>query len=442
MQQKKSINFGFRGWMLILYQAIAFLTFVAFTNYPLNLLADMYGGPELISTLYTTATIGGIVIQLIMANYIGKLKSIKKMSILLGVISLVLAAGVMLIPPFMPVLWQIVYFLEVLFVVLWCTFSIGILVGQWFPRRKGTIMGIATLSFPIANALLGVFAANVFKTGAPDVVGAFLPFMILAIVGLLIGLVFIKDYPEQVGAYRDNDKSITPEIGKAMMEQEIINKKTSVWTVSKTLRSPEYWFIALPIGLLLMTSVGIMTQTVTIIGTFADQLAPIGGFQGVMIFIAILTCFCSWLIGVLDTKFGTRKVIVVAVIAMILSGFIGSVYNVGCLLVALACLCVFLGAASNFPVSASAQYWRREDFPNVFTILNPIVNIIQAIGPMIVAMLLFSKGYTFAFTAIGILGVISLILILLFKPIALKARDDKYREAAGKALDDELASRK
>ena len=40
---------------------------------------------------------------------------------------------------------------------------------------------------------------------------AFLPFFIVSIVGWLIGVIFVKDYPEQVGAFRDNDKSMTPE---------------------------------------------------------------------------------------------------------------------------------------------------------------------------------------------------------------------------------------
>ena len=49
MNQKKTVNFGFRGWMLIIYQAIAFVTYQVFTNYPLNILADMYGGAQVLS---------------------------------------------------------------------------------------------------------------------------------------------------------------------------------------------------------------------------------------------------------------------------------------------------------------------------------------------------------------------------------------------------------
>lgn len=76
MQRKKSINLGFRGWMLVLYQAIAFVSYQAFTNYPLNILSDLYGGAQRVSTIYTVCGIVGILIQLLIASYIGKMNKI------------------------------------------------------------------------------------------------------------------------------------------------------------------------------------------------------------------------------------------------------------------------------------------------------------------------------------------------------------------------------
>ena len=48
MQQKTKlgINFGFRGWMLMIFEITAFLVFQAFGNFPMNMLADFYGGFE------------------------------------------------------------------------------------------------------------------------------------------------------------------------------------------------------------------------------------------------------------------------------------------------------------------------------------------------------------------------------------------------------------
>lgn len=437
MQQKKSINLGFRGWMLVIYQALAFFAFTVFTNFPMNILADMYGGAQKISTIYTVATLLGIVAQLILTRFIGRMKSVKALGVSLGVVSMLLALGIMLIPPSQLVLWQVCYFLETLFVIVYATFSLGILVGQWFPRRKGTVMGIATFAFPITNGLIGLFASSVFSKGYPDVFGAFLPFFIISVVGLLIGILFIKDYPEQCGAYRDNDKTFTPEAARAIMEEEIANKKTSVWTLGHTLKSRDFWFVTIPMGALLMCSVGMMTQTNAILSAYSEL-----SFGTVMAISCVVACFGSWLLGVLDTKLGTRTAIVITVAIMIIGGILGAIHGAGWLLAAFFCLSIFEGAASNFTVSAAAQYWRREDFPNVFACVNPIANVLQAIGPMMIAGILFTKGYQAVFGVSAGIGVICLILILLFSPKHVRETDNKYRSAAGKPLDDALAGRK
>jgi MFS family permease len=446
--QKKAIGFGFRGWMLIIYQFIAFLTFVAFTNWPMNALADMYGGQQTVSTIYTIAQVLGIATQLVLSRNIGKVRNIKVLSMILGGISMVFALGIMLIQPGMLTLWQVAYFLESFIVTIWCTFTIGILVGQWFPRRKGTVMGIVTFAFPIGNALISAFAGSVFSKmatlGRPDVAGGFLPYFILGCVGLLIGGVFVKDYPEQCGAYRDNDRSFTPEMAKAMMEAEIENKRTTVWTLGNTFKSGSFWCLTIPMGLLLMASIGMMTQTVSIIGYYG--YAPDSKeFGMIMLGICVVACLGSWVLGLVDTKYGTRKALIISTALMVVSGIFGVLGSFPALLVALACLAVFMGAASNFTVSGAVQYWRMEDFPSVFARINPVASLLSAFGPMVVAMLLFSKGFpdpSAAFIFTGICGVVSVILVLLFKPANVKALDDKYRAAAGKPLDEALASRK
>ena len=442
MSQKKSINLGFRGWMLVLYQAIAFFAQTIFKNWPLNILADMYGGAQIISTLCTVAMMIGIVAQLLLSRWIGRIRSVKMFGIVLGVLSMLFALCVMLIPPSSLGLWRVAYFLTCLIITIWATFPLGILVGQWFPRRKGTVMGIATFAFPITNALMSIFAKLVFKSGAPDVFGAFLPFYIVCVIGIIIGAIFVKDYPEQCGCYRDNDKSLTPEVAQAMLAKEIENKKTTVWTVGHTLASGEFWFLTIPMGFLLLSSVGMMTQTAPILGSYGIASGT-SQFSMAMLGICVAACFGSWLLGVLDTKFGTKLAIVIAVIVMIVGGVAGAIRgSLPCLVIALFCLAVFMGASSNFTVSAAAQYWRREDFSSVYSCVNPIANILQALGPMVIAMLVGTQGANTAFAVVGVFGVISLILILLFRPERVKALDDRYRQAAGKPLDDVLVGRK
>ena len=449
---KRGIGYGFRGWLLILFQAIAFLTYVVCCNYPLNILNGLFDGiaggegqgMQLLSTIYTIAAVVAIILQLLLANKIGKAKSIKAICLVLGAVSLVLLFLMMVLSPFTAALpWLIIYGIVNITSVIYGTFAVGILIGQWFPTRKGTVMGIATFAFPIANGLIGPFAAAVFAKGAPDVFGAFLPFFIVCVVGWLIGLIFVTDYPEQCGAYRDNDKNMTPEVAKAMMEQEIENKKTTVWKLGHTLGCRDFWLITLPLGFLLMFSVGTMTLTQPIcaaVGIVDD------GYTTTMAMIMIFGLVGSYVLGILDTRLGTRKSVIIALCVMVVAGilgFVSSPANPGLLRAGLICLAIFMGASSNYTVSAAAQYWRREDFSSVFACVNPIANILASSGPMVIARLIATKmGYNAIFLVTGIIGVICIVLAALFSPAHIKETDDKYRAAAGKPLDDALVGRK
>ena len=145
MEQKKARGFGFRGWMLIIYQAIAYITFQCFTQYPLNILADFYGGSQKVANIYAICAVVGILVQIVLAGIVAKMKRIKLFGAILGAVTLVLAFLVMTLPAGTG--WDISYALINVLSVLYATFALGILVGQWFPTRKGIVMGIATLAF-------------------------------------------------------------------------------------------------------------------------------------------------------------------------------------------------------------------------------------------------------------------------------------------------------
>ena len=133
-------------------------------------------------------------------------------------------------------------------------------------------MGIATIAFPFTNGVIGFFAEGVFgRIGAAaaqnggeapvdaileSILKGFMPFIIAAVVGYLLFVFLIKDYPEQCGAYRDNDKNFTPEMAQAMMIQEIEDRKTTVWTTGHALKNRDFWCASVTCGLLLCGAVG------------------------------------------------------------------------------------------------------------------------------------------------------------------------------------------
>ena len=443
---RKNIGFGARGWLLILVLFLGFMMFQVFTNFPLNILADFYGGSAKVAMLLTIGTGIGIILQIIISNIIGKIKSIKKLTAVIGLIAILAAFGVAGIPCTHQTLWSVIYLIENVVVTMYALFFLSIIAGQWFPTRKGTVMGIATIAYPVCNGVIGFFAGVVMTPlatgGMPAVLKGFLPFLVLTTIGYVLFLIFVTDYPEQCGAYRDNDKNITPEVAKHMLEEEIKNKQTTVWTTGHIFKNRDFWFAAASCGLLLMGAVGTMTQSNAIISSFPEL-----NYTIMMMMVAIFGAIGSWLLGVLDTRYGTKKSMIIAMILMILSGVCGTmatVTGVGALVViALIFVAMFMGASSNFTVSVAAQYWRREDFSGVFACVNPISNIFNAIAPTAVAILIASvMGVRAVFIFLLIAGIIGLALMLAFSGCHVKLVDDEYRKEAGKPLDDALVGRK
>ena len=164
MKTLKSMNFGVFGWILLIYQFIAYVAQTSFAGWPLNFMADMYGGAALVSGLYTAGVIVVLIIQLVMSKFVAKIKSVRKLGCVAGVATVVFSLLMMVVPPSMLGLWLVSYFLIIVCGLTWSLNLVNLLVGQWFPTKKGTFMGIATLAFPIMNGMQGVFAGMLLKT--------------------------------------------------------------------------------------------------------------------------------------------------------------------------------------------------------------------------------------------------------------------------------------
>jgi len=451
-QQTKVRGFGGRGWILIIVLFLGFFMFQTFTNYPLNILAeDFLGGATRVAMLMTIGTFCGIAFQLIISQFIGKIKSIKRVAMIFGIIALICAWLVAALPLASLGVWYVVYFIENFTVTCYALFFMSIIAGQWFPTRKGTIMGISTIAYPLCNGAIGFFATSVYKPFeqgifVPAIFRSFLPFLIAVTVGVILFLAFVTDYPEQCGAYRDNDRSFTPERAKQMMEEEIENKRTTVWNIGHILRNRDFWCAAVGCGMILLAAIGAMTQSSAIIGYFPNL-----NYTIIMMVIAVFGAIGSFLLGFLDTHIGTKNAMLITVILMVVSGLLGWIAcrsGVGALVVvALILLAMFMGASSNFTVSVSVQYWRREDFQGVFACVNPVANVFNALAPTLTAAILYSTGggginVPGVFVMIAIAGVVGVICMIIFSGKHAKKVDDKYREAAGKPLDDALVGRK
>ena len=439
MEQKKSIGFGSRGTLLVIYQFLAFAMYCVINNIGQNLYPALNAGKgwngTLISAIYTVASIVAILLQFVLGKYVANSGHLKGISITLLSLAALFTIGMATLQS-SEFVWLLMWGLAVFTSVVGATFVVSTMVGQWFPRRKGTVMGIATLAFPIINGIALTIFGNMLGSTKGNQFLCWLPWLIMDVVGILICVFFLKEYPEQCGAYPDNDKNMTPEEAHAMLAAQKKKKKKSVWNIKNTFRTPGFWLITIPQGILLLGSVGAMTQVMSILGVYdgfvVGGVAPTAKGTITLLIFAAIGCFGSWLLGVIDTKFGTRVAIIISSILMVISGILCAFQILPLFFVGFGCLQIFMGASSNFTVSAGAQYWRREDFPSAFSFINPLANLICAFGPFLIAGLRAATGgFTVVWIVIGVLGLVSLICTLIFRPKMIIERDKQYRREAG-----------
>ncbi len=212
-------------------------------------------------------------------------------------------------------------------------------------------MGIATFGFPLSYGLgMAIIGIRVNKSTFVS----FLPFLILGVIAIILVAAFLSDYPEDVGAFRDNDRSMTPEAARELMRQEKESRKNTVWTFRHLLSTRDFWFLVLPCGFLLFSTIGVMIQITSLLQSVDTAFyASYGALTLSMISVA--ACLGSWLIGVIDTRYGTKTAIIISGFAMLISGISGAIGTLASTLIAGAFLSIFMGAASNVTVSVSAD---------------------------------------------------------------------------------------
>lgn len=431
MNNKKSIGFGSRGWILMVYVFIGYFVTCAITN-SVNLLAPMFAGTRgwnatLITSTYTIGTVIACVLQLFLNKILLK-KSAKWGSIIFGIAYVIVCA--IMCAAQAPWQFVVLYSLGKIFCDFWIFTENGVLVGNWFPRRKGTVMGVVTFGFPLASGIGMTIMLQLFPYGW---FMAFLPFLVLGVIGVILAIAFLSTSPFEKGAYPDNDKSMTQETVAKMQQMEKMAIETSPWKVKELLKSKEFWCTVLPNSFLLFASVGMMTQVTTIM-VAADAAFAAKYLSIVMTCVSIAACLGSWIIGLIDTKVGTKRAMFVSCILMIIAGVLMMTTNLVCVLIGIACMAFFMGAGSNFNVSASMEFWGLPNFSSVFSLMSPVANLISAFGPMVLAVIYAATGtYVIAFGLVVVMGIVGAILVLMIKKDNVTAKTEKMLAAKGGA---------
>lgn len=404
-------NFGGWGWAMIIYAAVSYYVAAALSTDGLNFypqaFGEMYGwNAGLITTLAGVAGWVALVGAVVFAQLIAKTGTRN-------------AAGIINIVTGGLVIWfantkSFAVFIVMVFALNFIVSNVQLnlipsnIMNVWFPRKKGVALGWATMGMPICTAtIILILTALTAKTGSPA--GAYTILGIAIIVYGIASFFWVKDNPESMGRYPDNEP-----ISKEEMEanRKEFESHVSPWTMKKLLTNRNTWGIGVGLGLMWATTVGIISQLIPRLSTINDGMYA-GSAIGMLSVAAIVGIGGSYLWGFLDTTFGTKKTCVIygiwyviAIIFLLLQpqglAFIWiSVIMVG----------IGIGGIGNLIPSMIGTVFGRYDFLQANKAIAPLNTIIRQTGIVLAGILSQTVyGYSGLYVVLLVADIVGIIL--------------------------------
>lgn len=414
------VNFG-AGWVVILYCLLMFFLYVGMCNDGANITAPN--------------------VEYLLGLETGTIMNMNSLAGLVGVVFFIIAGqinrkiGARLTSGICCIISGVAYILAcnapsvVLYTVAMCFVYGGImsagyvaggtLVATWFPKKKGVVMGYTTMGHNLASAfyvqLVAILIAPMV-TGMADIGQNFktgiVPIGVGAIVLGILGMLFIRNTPQERGINPDN---VSDEVYAAEYDTTDEVEGDGGWTTGKLLRTKELWLAAITTGFFQICSVGVMSQLVkrNVELGFQQQEA-----MNVMTILALGGVVGSWLVGVIDDKIGTKKTMV---------GF-GIWYAVALLLnftavdqvtvlvyVSLFMIAMGIGGSANFTTSLPASIFGRHGFDKVNSVIFPIQGAVTALCFLVngTVQLITGGQIRMAYLVFAGVALVNVVLVLL-----------------------------
>lgn len=283
----------------------------------------------------------------------------------------------------------------------------GALVAQWFPKRKGVVMGYTTMGLNIASATwVPMMTLIVNRIGFEK--GVIIPSVLVAILAV-IGWIFMRNTPQERGL---NPDGVSDEVfEKEYNTQDSEHDKR--WTVKKLLCTKAMWTVAIATGILQCCSTGVMSQLV-----LRNQELGMSATQAVsmMTLIAVIGIFGSWMIGVLDDKFGTKKVMIIFCLWYAFAILANVTDTQWGMYLAVIMIGISIGGSANFMTSFPSSVFGRHGFETVNSVIFPIQSIITASAFLVDGISLNATGsLRWSYLVLAIIAIINILFVALTK---------------------------
>lgn len=262
------------------------------------------------------------------------------------------------------------------------------LMNNWFPKKKGIALGWATMGMPIDSAVtVGIFQFLMTKFGfkTPFYIWA----LILVILAVLLVL-FIKNNPEEAGAYPDNEPMSKEEMEASL---KLVNEYQSPFSIGRLFATKQFWAVVIIFGFMFMGLVGTISQLV-------PRLMFVGIDQNMAIMwltiASIVGIPTSFLWGLIDQKVGTKKTVVVYAILwtllMAISAVGSGTASMAISIVSVIFLSCMHGGMGNLMPSLVIQLFGRYDFAAVNRLVVPLVVAIRTVSMLLIPVMLAMAG--------------------------------------------------
>ena len=400
-------NFGARGWSVVGFQIVWLFFMPGLTVDGLNTIvpriAEFRGwDPNVVLSISTPASIIALILCALWGGFITKFGTKKTM-----IVTMVAAGLATIFYGNAPTIGLYAVAL-VLMVTLICAFALNVgmaICTNWFPTKKGVIMGLATIGMNLASALINQILNPLSNHWG---IAAALTIMGCAILFVaLLTAIFVKARPEEAGCYPDND----PAVAELIHQEEERTKNEKPMGYKEALKNKYVWLFGIAYGFFGMATVGIMSQLVPFF--MATKGWDLQTAINTVTIAAIIGIFGSIMWGTVDQKIGTKKT----------STIFGIWYCVGIMLllapstaimwIGIVMLGAGIGGNGNFPPSMTALVFGRKDFPTTYACVNTIVGIVRSLSFIILAILRgVTSGYTVPYTFFAIIALIGGLMFL------------------------------
>ncbi len=412
-----SANFGVKGWIILIITFLCIFLDSSLINDSLNVVVDVFAGMHQwnsnlllgFSTITAWIAVAGAVMWGVLSS---KITIRWAWAISLAITGIACLFWGRASSPAMYFLCLAVASVGAMGFCYICSMNV---ISNWFPRKKGMAMGWVTIGFPLSAAVTSNFVGGLISKGGLTEV--YTAYAIASFVLCILVAIFVRDYPEQAGAYPDNNHKFDNEEAKKELALGLEYMRTSTWVPKKLLSSKKVWMIGISLGIMELLSLGIMTNFVPRMvqaGYVDPETHGPSGIVFVMLAIAgIAACFGSVGCGILDAKLGPKKAIQITMVIALIAIVLNLIPTTATKFASLPFLAIMLGGAANYLVSLTNTIWGRYDFPMAYKVLKPMVSAIGALGVSVVGIIGRSSSYGVAYAVLAGLTVVALILVTL-----------------------------